>query len=386
MSEPDEARARWRAFADAQVAPQARRIDREECVPGEVVAALRAAGAFASGFPEAWGGPAGSARDPVAAALAHGAMHEALGAASASVQGMVNVHHMAGSALARWGTRAQKAALVPRLAAGDLVAALAITEPNVGSDARAVETRAVPSGAGWRLEGRKSWITCGQSADLFVLLAGTPEGPAAFLVPREAAGLAVAPTRGMLGCRGYALARLQLEDCVLPGDHLLGRPGFGLSHVAATGLDAGRHNLAWACVGLGQACLDASLAHARTRRQFDAPLAEFQLVQRMLARMLTDLSAARLLCRKAACSRGAGDPGAIQEGAMAKYFASRMANRVAGDALQIHGASGCGPDLPVERWFRDARIMEIIEGTSQVLEIAIARYGLQAHAAGGRAA
>lgn len=366
-----------RAFADRHVAPFAQRIDREERIPESVVASLRDAGFFASGFPEKFGGTAGSDQDPVAAAIRHGLMHEALGAASASVQGLVNVHHMGGSAIARWGTREQKEIWVPRLTSGEVLAAIAITEPNVGSQASAVETHATRDGTDYLISGTKSWITCGQSADVFVLISGSDEGPTAFLLPRTTPGLTIEPIRGILGCRGYMLAKLHLDHCRLPTDHLLGRPGFGVSHVASTGLDLGRYNLAWGCVGLASACLDASIAYSRARRQFNVQISDFQLVQRMITRMMADVHAARLICWHAGLLRAKRDPAAVKEGAMAKYFASTMVNRVASDALQIHGANGCGPDLPLERYFRDARIMEIIEGTSQILEGAIARYGYQ---------
>ncbi|WP_404337304.1 acyl-CoA dehydrogenase family protein [Sphingomonas sp. MMS12-HWE2-04] len=357
--------AGWAEIAEHHVAPHAQRIDREACISVEVIDTLRGAGAFASGFPPALGGLDDDW-------LRHGRMHAALGAASASVQGLVNVHHMAGSAIARWGSAEQKQRWVPELSSGRMLGALAITEPEVGSDIAAVQTRATQAGAGWRIEGIKRWITCGQNADLFVVLANSDAGPAAFLLPRTTPGLEIVPIDHMLGCRGYMLAELRIASD-LPGDHLLGRPGFGASHVVAAGLDAGRFNLAWGCVGLAQACLDAAIGHTRRRG-----LAEFQLVQAMVARMSVDVQAARLLCERAAALRSARDPDAIRAGAVAKYFASTMVNRVANDTLQLHGAQGCGPDLPVERWFRDARIMEIIEGSTQVLELLIARHAYQA--------
>ena len=176
------------------------------------------------------------------------------------------------------------------------------------------------------------------------------------------------------------LAKLHLDGCWLSADHLLGKPGFGLTHVAATGLDAGRYNLAWGCVGLARACLDATFDYARSRRQFGSALADFQLVQRMITKMMTDLHAARLICWRAGELRGRRDPAAIKESTIAKYYASTMVNRVAFDALQIHGANGVGTEHAIERYARDARIMEIIEGSTQVLEIAIARYGFQERA------
>jgi glutaryl-CoA dehydrogenase (non-decarboxylating) len=366
-----------RTFADRHVAPHAQRIDREERIPEGVVGSLREAGFFSSGFPERLGGMPGSDADPVAASIRHGLMHEALGAASASVQGLVNVHHMGGSAIARWGTRTQKETWIPRLASGETLAAIAITEPNIGSQASAVETFASRDGTDYLVSGHKSWITCGQSADLFVLVTGSDEGPLAFLLPRATPGLTIEPIKGLLGCRGYMLAKLHLDRCRLPAADMLGGPGFGVSHVAVAGLDAGRYNLAWGCVGLASACLEAALAYSRRRRQFDAPISDFQLVQRMITRMMVDVHGARLMCWHAGLLRAKRDPGAAKEIAMAKYFASTMVNRVASDALQIHGANGCGPDLPLERYYRDARIMEIIEGTSQILEGMIARYGYQ---------
>jgi glutaryl-CoA dehydrogenase (non-decarboxylating) len=381
----DKAEHDLRAFADARVAPFAGQIDREERIPAQVVRSLAGAGVFASGLPEALGGPAGSEQEPAAAAVRHGLLHEALGAASASVQGLANVHHMAASAVARWGTRGQKQEWVPRLAAGEMVAAIAITEPNVGSDASAVETAAEPAGGGYVLRGTKRWITCGQVADVFVLLARTAEGLAAFLLPRETPGLAVEPIKGILGCRGYMLATLHLDGCRVSGEHLLGRPRFGLTHIVATSLEAGRLNLAWGCVGLARACLEAAFDYSARRRQFGSYLSEFQLVQRMIARMMTDVHAARLMCRRASELRARRDPAAIKEVTMAKYFASTMVNRVANDALQIHGANGFGPEYPLERFLRDARVMEMIEGSTQILEMAIARYGYQERGGGAAA-
>jgi len=383
LEAPEDFRAfqdEMQAFAAEQVAPHAASIDRTERIPESVVRALADGGLLASGLPEEFGGPAGSGDDPVGAVIRHGLMHEALGIASASVQGLVNVHHMAGSTIARWGTQAQRKHWLPRLAAGTTLAAFAITEPNVGSDAGAVETRAERSGDDYVVSGSKCWITCGQTADLFVLLAGSANGPLAFLLPKTTPGLVIEPISGMLGCRGYGLAKLHLNECRLSSDLLLGRAPFGLTHVAATGLDAGRYNLAWGCVGLAHACLEAAFDYSRKRRQFGSALAQFQLVQRMISRMMTDLHAARLMCWHAGLMRGRKDASAIKDTTMAKYFASQMVNRVAYDAVQLHGAHGCGPVFPLERYLRDARVMEIIEGSTQVLETTIAHYGYREHA------
>jgi alkylation response protein AidB-like acyl-CoA dehydrogenase len=377
LEEFDTVAHEFRAFTAEHITPYADSIDRQEHIPEPVIRSLAKAGLFARGLPEALGGTVDADRDPVAATIRQGLLHEALGTASASVQGLVNVHNMAATAIARWGTRSQKQEWVPKLAAGEVVAAVAITEPNVGSDAAAVKTTATKAGDDYLLNGSKIWITCGQIADLFVLLAGSDDGPVAFILPRSAPGLSIEPIKGILGCRGYMLAKLHLDHCRLTSENLLGRAGFGLTHIVATSLDAGRFNLAWGCVGLAKACLDAAFDYSKQRQQFNAYLSEFQLVQRMITRMMTDLQAARLMCWHAAYLRGQRNPAAIKASTMAKYFASTMVNRVADDALQLHGANGCGPDYPLERFYRDARVMEIIEGSTQILEIAIARFGYQ---------
>jgi alkylation response protein AidB-like acyl-CoA dehydrogenase len=355
--------AEYQAFAMQEVAPLAEQIDRTEEIPRPLVDRLASAGMLR-----------GAAFDEPPDPIAHGLRHEALAYASASVEGLVNVHLMVTEALERWGTALQRRRWVPELATGARLAALAITEPEVGSDASSVRTRARAAGRGYVLDGRKKWITCGQIADVFLVLARCEEGPATFLVPRDAPGLRIEPIRGLLGCRGYMLAELHLDSCAVPADHLLGAVGAGFSHVATTALCAGRVNLAWACVGVGQACLDAALRHAGERRQFGHAIEDFELVQRILTRMIVRIDAAFLLCLRASHERASGGAAAASmEAAIAKYFASTTLTRVASDALQLHGALGCSAEVPLQRYFRDAKIMELIEGTTQILETMIAR-------------
>ena len=373
----EQAQREFNAFAKEHVAPHADLIDREERIPRTVIEALAREGYLASGLPEELGG---RHADPIL----RGLMHEALGYASASVQGLVNVHHMAGSALARWGTPAQKKHWLPRLASGELLAAFALTEPAVGSDAQ-VETTAEVDGDDYLLTGTKQWITCGAVADVFVLFARVGDAPTAFIVPADAQGFSRKPIQGVLGCRGYMLAKLELDRCRVPKAYRIGTPGFGISHVMAAGLDNGRYNLAWSCVGQAQACLDASLAYADQRRQFGAPLKDFQLVQRLLTRMIVGVQSARLLCWRAGHARAQRLHTASYEAMIAKYQASTVLNEVANQALQIHGANGCGAEYPIQRYLRDARIMEIIEGSTQMLEIMIAKLGC-AEAAASRTA
>ncbi len=368
----DEARARseFRAFAEAVVAPCADEIDRAERIPPALIRSLGESGYLGAGLPREYGG---LEQDPII----HGLLHEELGRASAAVQGLVNVQHMAAQPIARWANEVVRRRWLPALARGERIAAFAVTEPNVGSDAKSVETTAAPDGGGCVLQGRKRWITCAQIADVFVVLCRCAGRPTAFLVERERAGLQTWPIRELIGCRGYMLAEVSFEACRIPGENLLAGVGFGLTHAVATGLEAGRYALAWGCVGVAQACLDAALSYADQRHQFGARLAEHELVQQMISRMITRVRAARLLCFHAGQMRRGRAADAVLDTAIAKYFSSTQLREVARDAVQIHGANGCSRAYPVERYLRDATIMEIIEGTTQVQEILIAQHAMR---------
>jgi alkylation response protein AidB-like acyl-CoA dehydrogenase len=185
------------------------------------------------------------------------------------------------------------------------------------------------------------------------------------------------PILGMLGVRASMLAELHLDGCRVPQENLVGREGFGFSHVASSVLDHGRYSVAWGCVGIGQACLEASVRYASERKQFGAVLIDHQLIQQMITEMITNIKAARLLCYQAGYLRDLGDPRAIMETSIAKYFASTMVTHLTSDAVQIHGANGCSSEFPVQRYLRDAKIMEIIEGTTQMQQITISKYACQ---------
>jgi glutaryl-CoA dehydrogenase (non-decarboxylating) len=304
-----------------------------------------------------------------------------VGRACAAAHSLLTVHGMSLSALLRWGTAEQREDWVPRLAAGDAIIAFALSEPGAGSDAARLATAAVRTDDGYELTGTKKWISFGQVADVFLLFARLGDGITAFLVERDAPGLTVLPISGLSGCRGAMLAELRLEGCRLPASSVVGRPGTGWQWVAATALDTGRYSVAWGCVGLAQACLDAALRHAARRQQFGRPLAEHQLVQAMIADMVVEVAAARLLCHRAGQLRAAGDPDAILATSIAKYHAARTANRVAADAVQIHGAIGFLETSPVQRHWRDAKIMEVIEGSTQIQQVVIASAAVRAQPA-----
>jgi alkylation response protein AidB-like acyl-CoA dehydrogenase len=302
-----------------------------------------------------------------------GLLNEEIGRVCSSTRGLLTVHGMVSYAILRWGTDEQKKHWLPRLASGEIIAAFALTEPDVGSDAKSIETVAEKQGDAYVLSGTKRWITFGQIADLFLVFAKCDDKASAFLVERDGSGLTTEPILGLLGGRAAMVAEVHMGDCRIPAGNLLGGLGFGFSTVAMSALDIGRYSVAWGCVGLGQACVDASLDYAKQRKQFGKPLRRHQLVQQMLTNMITNVKAARLLCYYAGYLHDADAPSAIAETLVAKYFASTMAPRVAGDAVQIHGGNGCGSDYPVQRYLRDAKIMEIIEGSNQMQQVMISR-------------
>jgi glutaryl-CoA dehydrogenase (non-decarboxylating) len=368
--EQAEARAGFRSFVDAEVLPHADGFDREERFPRALIEEAARRGYLGAALPEEYGGGAMDA-------ITYGLLNEEVGRGCSSMRSLLTVHGMVAHALLKWGGKGLRARWLPRLAAGEKIAAFALTEPNVGSDARSVETSARQSGECYVLDGRKQWITFGQAADLFLVFAQCEGRPAAFLVERDSPGLAVEPVFGMLGVRASMLAELRLEGCRVPRENLVGREGFGFSHVASTALDLGRYTVAWGCVGIAQGCLEVSLRHAAVRRQFGVPLKDHQLVRQMLTDMLTGAKAARLLCCRAGFLRGRRAPEAVMETSIAKYFASTAASKAAADAVQLHGAYGCSAASPVQRYLRDAKIMEIIEGSTQMQQITIAEYGYQ---------
>lgn len=361
---------RFRAFADGKIVPHAQRFDREERVPSELFREMAAEGYLGAVIPKEFGG---SEMDQIT----FGILNEEIGRGCSSVRSLITVHSMVSFALFKWGSRALKEQWVPRMAKGEVIAAFALTEPNVGSDAKSVETTATLRGDSYVLNGHKKWISFGQIADVFLVFARCEEKPAAFLVPRDSAGLSVVPIFGILGCKASMLAELKFEDCRIPAVNLTGRIGMGVSHVASTALDYGRYSVACGCVGVAQACLDACLAYTSERKQFGVHLKEHQLIQRMITEMITNLKAARLLCLQAGYLKDIKDPSSIMETAIAKYFASKMLAQVTNDAVQIHGANGCSESSPLQRYLRDAKIMEIIEGSTQIQQLVIANHGYQ---------
>jgi len=362
--------AGFKRFASDEIAPYAGEADRGERFPLAVLRKIAQSGYLGSILPREWSGREVDL-------ITYGLLHEEIGKYCSSARSLITVHDMVALAILKWGSERQRDSLLPRLASGESLGALAVSEPNVGSDAKSIETTAERSTDSYVLNGTKKWITSGQIADLFLVLARYEGKPTAFLVERGRPGFSVEPISGLLGLRASMVAEISFRRCEIPQENLIGRAGFGLSSVIQTALGLGRYSVAWGSVGIAQACLDACLSYTSERRQFGALLKEHQLVQEMIAEMAANLKAARLLCYQAGYLKQSGDPREIMETFVAKYFASRVAMRAAVDAVQIHGANGCSGAYPVQRYLRDAKVMEVIEGSNQIQQILISKYAFQ---------
>lgn len=369
-SQQIERETEFREFALEHVHPYAHLHDTSQRISESIVPALARHGFFAPFLPARWGGQDMDMQT-------YGVLHEQIGRACSSVRSLLTVHDMVVLSILRWGSDLQREQWLPPLRSGALIAAFAISEPNAGSDVSGVETRGDPEKDGFRINGRKKWITFGQIADVFLILAKVDGKPTTFLLGRDTPGLSVEPILGMLGTRGSMLALVSLEDCWVSSAQVIGRVGFGANPVALSALGLGRYSVACGSLGIAQACLDACYSHASRTQRFGVALKDHQLIQQMMSDMMTDVAASRLLCRLAGSLKDKKDPQEILQTFIAKYHASRSAMRAATNAVQIHGANGCSPDCSVERLFRDAKVMEIIEGSNQIQQITIANLGFQ---------
>lgn len=363
--------AAFKAFVQEEIIPEANRYDQDGITPPDLIRKMAHLGYLGALVPCEY---AGTGMDMITLGL----LSQELGRGCSSIRSLLTVHSMVAHAILRWGNHALKASWLPRLATGEVIGAFSLSEPGAGSDAQSIETTATRSGNDYILNGTKKWITYGQIADLYLIFARTDGKISAFLVERNMPGLAIKPLSGILGTRASMLAEIHLQDCHVPKENMLGGQGFGLAAVATSALDIGRYTVAWGCVGIAQACLDAALRYTSQRKQFGVYLKEHQLIQQMVTNMLTNVQAAQLLCYQAGYLKDSGDPNTIMATWIAKYFASTTASSAARDAVQIHGANGCSQEYDVQRYLRDTVVMEIIEGSTQIQHITIARYAYQA--------
>jgi acyl-CoA dehydrogenase len=376
--------ATLRAFVRDECIPIESRVDREDAIPEPVVQRMRELGLFGHSIPEAYGG-AGLTTEELARVNVE--VSQAAPVFRARFGGNTGI---ASEALIADGLPEQKRQWLPKLASGEITGCFALTEPEAGSDATALRTRAVPAlgaggRAGWRISGTKCYITNAPIADLFTVFARTDDAPrgasgiTAFLMPRGTPGLSTGPAYRKLGQHGSPVGEVFLDDVWVPDDAVLGgMPGQGFRS-AMRALNKQRINLAALCVGPAIRLLDEALAHARTRRQFGQPIGEFQLVQAMLADSATEIAAARALVLETARKRDDGLD-VTMDVSMCKLLASETCGRVADRAVQILGGGGYLDDHPIVRLYRDVRLFRLYEGTSQIHQINIAKHLLRGEA------
>jgi butyryl-CoA dehydrogenase/short/branched chain acyl-CoA dehydrogenase len=358
-----------RRFARERIAPLAREMDESACFDKNVLHVLFELGLMGIEIPEQYGGQGGNFFQCVLAI-------EEISAVDPSAGVVVDVQNtIVNNAILRWGNEAQKSKYLPRLAAST-TGAYALSEARSGSDAFALATTASLQGGHYVLDGRKLWISNAAEAGLFVLFANADpaagyRGITAFLVERDFPGFEVGRKEDKLGMRASSTCELILDNCRVPADNILGEPGKGYK-IAIETLNEGRIAIGAQMTGLAQGALGHATKYAKERKQFGKPIAEFQAVQFDLARMATDVEAARLIVYNAARLRDAGLP-FVKEAAMAKYFAAEVAEKVASKAIEIHGGVGVTKDYPVEKLYRDAKIGRIYEGTANIQLMTIAK-------------
>jgi alkylation response protein AidB-like acyl-CoA dehydrogenase len=359
-----------RDFARREIAPKAQAMEKAGWIDDALVAQMGELGLLGMVVPEEWGG---SYIDYVAYALAV----EEISAGDGAVGALMSIHNSVGCGpILKFGSQAQKDVWLADLASGQAIGCFCLTEPQAGSEAHNLRTRAELRDGQWVLNGAKQFVSNGKRAKLAIVFAVTDpqlgkKGLSAFLVPTDTPGFTVDRSEHKMGIRASDTCAVTLSDCTIPEANLLGPRGKGLS-IALSNLEGGRIGIAAQALGIARAAFDAALGYARERVQFGKPIGEHQSIANLLAGMHTQLNAARLLILHAARLKSAGHP-CLSQASQAKLFASEMAERVCSKAVQIHGGYGYLEDYPVERYYRDARITQIYEGSSEIQRLLIAR-------------
>ena len=359
-----------REFADREIAPRVRENDRAARFDRELASKLGEVGYLGAPVAEEYGGRGLDY-------LGYGLIVEQVGRADSSARTVVSVQtSLVAGSIERWGTEEQKQRWLPRLCSGEALGCFGLTEPDTGSDAANLRTRATKTDSGWSISGQKMWISLGNFAEVALIFAQTDpaqkhRGLACFLVPTESDGFTSQEIHGKLGLRSSDTAELSLDEVEVGEDAMLGEIGDGFK-VAMSALDNGRYSVAAGCVGICDGCVEASVEYSKERKQFGVPLARFQLVQEMIADMIVKRDASRMLVLRAGALKDEGKPNTM-ETSVAKLHATEAAVECANLAIQVHGGAGYVDDYPVERYLRDARVTTLYEGTSQIQKLIIGR-------------
>jgi alkylation response protein AidB-like acyl-CoA dehydrogenase len=358
-------------FIKEEIKPFSFTIEEQDFFSKKLIKQLGEKKILGAPFPEEFGGLSMNA-------LEYGQLTEEIGKACCATRTLLTVHtSLIGETVLRWGTETQKRHLLPLIASGDRIGAFALSEPLIGSNARGVQTEYRKEGSNYIINGLKKWISFAGIADFFLVVASCDGRATAFLVDRKSKGVIVKPMKGLLAGRGTHIAEIQLIDVQVNEDQILGREGTGFAYIVNTALDYGRFSVAWGGLGIAQTAVEAMIKYAKSRRQFGAPIGSYQLIQEMIAESVADVRSCRALCESVSTTRNKNGADAIHETIVAKYFSSKVANKVAATAVQLHGANGLSNEFPVERLFREARVLEIIEGTTQILQQLIAEEELK---------
>jgi alkylation response protein AidB-like acyl-CoA dehydrogenase len=359
-----------RDFVDKEVVERARQNDRDAKFDRELASMLGEMGYLGAPVAEEYGGRGLDY-------IGYGLIVEQIGRGDSAARTVVSVQtSLVCKSIETWGTEEQKQRWLPKLCSGEYLGCFGLTEPDTGSDAASLRTRAEKTDSGWKLNGQKMWISLGNFANVAMIFAQTepgsgPKGLACFLVPTDTPGFSTQEIHGKLGLHASDTASIALDDVEVPDDCMMGEIGEGFK-VAMTALNSGRYSVAAGCVGIIDGCVEASVSYSKERQQFGVPLARFQLVQAMIADMIVKRDAARLLVWRAGMLKDQGKPSTL-ETSIAKLYATESAIECANDAIQVHGGSGYVDDHPVERYLRDARVTTLYEGTSQIQKLIIGR-------------
>lgn len=351
----------FKNFIKSNVEPYAAKWDQNQEMPDDFLTLLANSGYLGSNIPAEFGGKGWDF-------VTFGLLNEAVGRGISSLTDLLTIQAMVSMSLLKWGSKDQKNKWLNPLAKGEIIGAFALTEPKVGSAIQNLETNFRKQGDKYILNGKKRWTSYGEKAYLFLIFGKDGDKSIAALITKDTPGLDITPLKNMMGFKAAHMAQLSFHEIEIPETDIVGKPGFALSHVASIGLHYGRISTACSALGLLRACFEESILYASSRKIGNKLVGDEGMIRSLIARMGTDLHAGSLLCYSACKAEDEHTPDVYEKVQMAKYFTSRAAVKAASDAVQIRGASGCHESSPVARYYRDSKIMEIIEGTTQVHE------------------
>ena len=360
-AEQKERYTEFQNFIKSEVEPYASEWDQNQEMPDDLIRLLGKSGYLGSNIPKEFDGMGCDF-------VTFGLLNEAVGRGISSLTDLLTIQAMVSMTLLKWGTKEQKDKWLHPLAKGEIIGAFALTEPNVGSAIQNIETNFKKQGEKYILNGTKRWISYGEKADLFLVFGKDSDKSIAALIAKDTPGLEISPLKNMMGFKAAHMAQLTFHDLEVCESAIVGKPGFALSHVAPIGLHYGRISTSCSALGLLRACFEESILYASRRKIGNKFIGEEGMIHSLIAKMGTDLQAASLLCYTACKAEDEHLSDVYEKVQMAKYFTSKAVVKAASDAVQIRGASGCHESSPVARYYRDSKIMEIIEGTTQIHE------------------